>query len=128
MAKKTLLDLVASEGAPARQLVSKVWRRYAMRGIGANDNHAGLDKLYALPDPWGMTILSNLDKYPAFKSQMEADAYTVAGVQRDPKTGACGSVLDLFAEPRLNHHATVIGGVLADECGGLLARFFEERR
>ena len=47
---------------------------------------------------------------------------------RDPKTGACGSVIDLFAEPRLNHHATVIGGVLADECGGLLARFFEERR
>ena len=47
---------------------------------------------------------------------------------RDPKTGACGSVLDLFAEPRLNHHATVVGGVLADECGGLLARFFEERR
>jgi len=47
---------------------------------------------------------------------------------RDPKTGACGSVLDLFAEPRLNHHATVVGGVLAEECGGLLARFFEERR
>jgi tRNA(adenine34) deaminase len=47
---------------------------------------------------------------------------------RDPKTGACGSVLDLFAEPRLNHHATVVGGVLADDCGGLLARFFEERR
>jgi tRNA(adenine34) deaminase len=47
---------------------------------------------------------------------------------RDPKTGACGSVLDLFAETRLNHHATVVGGVLADECGGLLTRFFEERR
>jgi tRNA(adenine34) deaminase len=47
---------------------------------------------------------------------------------RDPKTGACGSVLDLFAEPRLNHHATVIGGVRAGECGGLLARFFEQRR
>ena len=47
---------------------------------------------------------------------------------RDPKTGACGSVIDLFAEPRLNHHTKVIGGVLADECGGLLARFFQERR
>ena len=55
MSRRTLLDLVASEGAPARRIVSKVWRRYAMRGIGANDNHAGLDKLYALPDPWGMT-------------------------------------------------------------------------
>ena len=46
----------------------------------------------------------------------------------DPKTGACGSVIDLFAEPRLNHHATAVGGVLADDCGGLLARFFAERR
>lgn len=55
MTRRTLLDLVAAEGAPTRKIVSKVWRRYAMRGIGANDNHTGLDKLYALPDPWGMT-------------------------------------------------------------------------
>ena len=46
----------------------------------------------------------------------------------DPKTGACGSVVDLFAEPRLNHHACVIAGVRADECGSLLSRFFEARR
>src|SRR3954468_9775363 len=46
----------------------------------------------------------------------------------DPKTGACGSVVDLFAEPRLNHHATVTGGVLAAECGALLSGFFRERR
>jgi tRNA(adenine34) deaminase len=46
----------------------------------------------------------------------------------DPKTGACGSVIDLFAEPKLNHHATVRAGVLADECGALLSRFFAERR
>jgi tRNA(adenine34) deaminase len=47
---------------------------------------------------------------------------------RDPKTGACGSVVDLFAVPRLNHHATVTGGVLADECGSLLSEFFGARR
>src|SRR6185369_6059461 len=47
---------------------------------------------------------------------------------RDPKTGACGSVVDLFAEPRLNHHATVTGGVLAAECGALLSAFFSARR
>ena len=47
---------------------------------------------------------------------------------RDPKTGACGSVVDLFAEPRLNHHATAEGGVLADECGKLLSAFFAARR
>ena len=47
---------------------------------------------------------------------------------RDPKSGVCGSVIDLFAEPRLNHHATVVGGVRDDECGRLLSDFFAERR
>ena len=46
----------------------------------------------------------------------------------DPKTGACGSVVDLFAEPRLNHHATTVSGVRADECGALLSAFFAARR
>jgi len=46
----------------------------------------------------------------------------------DPKTGAAGSVLNLFAEPRLNHQTTVVGGVLADACGTLLRDFFAERR
>ena len=46
----------------------------------------------------------------------------------DPKTGAAGSVLNLFAEPRLNHHATVRGGVLAEECGRVLSQFFAARR
>ncbi len=47
---------------------------------------------------------------------------------RDPKTGACGSVVDLFAEARLNHHATATAGVRADECGALLSAFFAARR
>lgn len=47
---------------------------------------------------------------------------------RDPKTGAAGSVLDLFGESRLNHHTSVVGGVLAEECGGLLSSFFASRR
>jgi tRNA(adenine34) deaminase len=46
----------------------------------------------------------------------------------DPKTGAAGSVLDLFEEQRLNHHAAVLGGVLAEECGGILSQFFAARR
>ncbi len=46
----------------------------------------------------------------------------------DPKTGACGSVVNLFAEPRLNHHTEVQGGVLAEECGTMLSAFFAERR
>jgi len=46
----------------------------------------------------------------------------------DPKTGACGSVVDLFGEPLLNHHTTVEGGLLAQQCGELLTNFFRERR
>jgi tRNA(adenine34) deaminase len=46
----------------------------------------------------------------------------------DPKTGACGSVLDLFAQEKLNHHTEVSGGVLAEECGVLLKEFFAARR
>jgi tRNA(adenine34) deaminase len=46
----------------------------------------------------------------------------------DPKTGAAGSVVDLFAEPRLNHRTKVLGGVLASESGALLQRFFRRRR
>lgn len=46
----------------------------------------------------------------------------------DPKTGACGSVVDLMAEPKLNHHTEIMGGVLAQECGDLLSRFFSARR
>jgi tRNA(adenine34) deaminase len=46
----------------------------------------------------------------------------------DPKTGACGSVVDAFANPQLNHHTTVSGGVLEAECGAALKSFFAERR
>ena len=46
----------------------------------------------------------------------------------DPKTGACGSVVNLFENSRLNHHAEVVGGVLADECGTILSDFFAARR
>ncbi|MDD3884818.1 MAG: tRNA adenosine(34) deaminase TadA [Gallionella sp.] len=47
---------------------------------------------------------------------------------RDPKTGVCGSVLDAFAESRLNHHTRVEGGVLAEACSATLSRFFARRR
>lgn len=47
---------------------------------------------------------------------------------RDPKTGACGSVTNPFAETRLNHHTSVAEGVLGAEAGALLQRFFAARR
>lgn len=46
----------------------------------------------------------------------------------DPKTGACGSVIDLMAEPRLNHHCESVGGLLAEESAQLLRNFFASRR
>ncbi len=46
----------------------------------------------------------------------------------DPKTGACGSVINLMTEPKLNHHTEVVDGVLAQECGEMLSHFFKQRR
>jgi tRNA(adenine34) deaminase len=46
----------------------------------------------------------------------------------DPKTGACGSLVDLVSNPKLNHHTTVVGGVLAEGCGAELQAFFLQRR
>jgi tRNA(adenine34) deaminase len=65
---------------------------------------------------------------------MCAGAIVLARVPRvvygtaDPKAGAAGSVLDVLAEPRLNHRPQVRGGVLGDECAGLLRTFFAARR
>jgi tRNA(adenine34) deaminase len=47
---------------------------------------------------------------------------------RDPKTGACGSVIDLMGEPHLNHHTRVTRGVTEAACGALLTAFFAARR
>jgi tRNA(adenine34) deaminase len=46
----------------------------------------------------------------------------------DPKAGACGSVLDVIHERRLNHRVDLTAGVLADECGALLKEFFAKKR
>ena len=65
---------------------------------------------------------------------MCAGAIVLARVPRivfasaDPKAGAVGSVLDILAEPRLNHRPEVLGGVLADECAAMLRGFFASRR
>ena len=46
----------------------------------------------------------------------------------DPKAGACGSVLDVIGERRLNHRVSVTNGILAEECGEILREFFRKRR
>jgi tRNA(adenine34) deaminase len=65
---------------------------------------------------------------------MCAGAIVLARVPRvvygasDPKAGACGSVLDILGEPRLNHRPEVAGGLLEIECGSVLSEFFRSRR
>lgn len=59
---------------------------------------------------------------------MHARVARVVFGARDPKTGAAGSVVDLYGESRLNHHAVIEGGILAEECGALLSSFFAARR
>ena len=59
---------------------------------------------------------------------MHARLQRVVFAASDPKTGAAGSVLNLFAQPRLNHHTALVGGVMADPAAALLRRFFAERR
>jgi tRNA(adenine34) deaminase len=59
---------------------------------------------------------------------MHARIGRVVYAATDPKTGAAGSVIDLFGQAQLNHHTVVEGGLLADAAGGLLRDFFAERR
>ena len=59
---------------------------------------------------------------------MHARFQRVVFAATDPKTGAAGSVANLFSEPRLNHHTTCQGGVLAEPAAALLRQFFAERR
>lgn len=61
-------------------------------------------------------------------AMMHARLARVVYAAQDPKTGVCGSVLDLFALDQLNHHTEVVGGVLADEASSMLKAFFAERR
>jgi len=61
-------------------------------------------------------------------AMMHARLARVVYAAGDPKTGVCGSVLDLFALAELNHHTRVDGGVLADEAAAMLRGFFAERR
>lgn len=59
---------------------------------------------------------------------MHARLKRVVFAATDPKTGAAGSVTDLFADARLNHQTMVLGGVLAEPAAALLRSFFAERR
>jgi tRNA(adenine34) deaminase len=61
-------------------------------------------------------------------AMMHARLARVVYAAVDPKTGACGSVVNLFEHEQLNHHTVVAGGVMAAEASSLLKAFFAERR
>ncbi len=97
--------------------------------------HAEIQAMRAAAELLGNYRLAHCDLFVTLEPcAMCAGAMQHARIRRvvygapDPKSGACGSVVDLFAEPKLNHHATVRGGVLAEDCAALLGRFFAERR
>jgi tRNA(adenine34) deaminase len=105
--------------------------------IAANDPtaHAEIAALRDAARRLGNYRLPDCDLYATLEPcAMCAGAILQARVRRlvfgarDPKTGACGSVIDLFGEPRLNHHTRVTADVLASECGALLSGFFAARR
>lgn len=105
--------------------------------IGSHDPtaHAEIVALRAAAEKLGNYRLPGCELYVTLEpcimcsgAMMQARLARVVYAAPDPKTGACGSVVDLFADERLNHHTDVIGGVLADEASQLLKSFFAERR
>lgn len=105
--------------------------------IGSNDPtaHAEIEALRSGGRALGSYRLTDTTLYVTLEPcAMCAMAIVHARVRRlvfgawDPRAGAAGTVTDIFALPGLNHRVDVFGGVLVEECGGLLREFFAERR
>ena len=105
--------------------------------IGGHDPtaHAEIRAMRAAAELLGNYRLVDCDLYVTLEpcamcagAIMHARIARLVFAARDPKTGACGSVVDLFAEARLNHHAVVTGGVGAEASAALLGAFFAARR
>ena len=105
--------------------------------IGSADPtaHAEVRALRAAAELAGNYRLPDCDLYVTLEPcAMCAGAILQARIRRvffgarDPKTGVCGSVIDLMANHRLNHQTVVTGGLLEEDCGRTLSQFFVERR
>jgi tRNA(adenine34) deaminase len=105
--------------------------------IGTHDPtaHAEIVALRAAAEKLGNYRLPGCELYVTLEpcamcsgAMMHARLARIVYGAPDPKTGACGSVVDMFANDTLNHHAKVEGGILAEETGNMLRRFFAERR
>jgi len=105
--------------------------------IGRHDPtaHAEIVALRAAAETLGNYRLPGCELYVTLEpcamcsgAMMHARLARVVYAAPDPKTGVCGSLLDLFALEQLNHHTDVVGGVLGDDAGAMLKAFFAERR
>lgn len=105
--------------------------------IGTHDPtaHAEIMALRAAAEILGNYRLPGCELYVTLEpcvmcagAMMHARLARVVYGAPDPKTGACGSVVNLFEQEKLNHHTEVVGGVMAEQCGTLLREFFAERR
>ncbi len=138
------LDLAAQAAAggevPVGAVVVKdgvVIGRGSNRPIGANDPtaHAEVVALRDAAARLGNYRLTGCEIYVTLEpcamcvgAMLHARLGRVVFGAADPKTGACGGAVSLSSEAKLNHQTSFSGGVLADECGALLKRFFSERR
>src|SRR5882724_3397147 len=109
----------------------------ANRPIASNDPtaHAEIEALRAGGQVIGSYRLTDTTLYVTLEPcVMCASAIVHARVRRlvfgawDPRAGAAGSIVDVFALPGLNHRVDVFGGVLMDDCARLLQEFFVQRR
>lgn len=105
--------------------------------IGRHDPtaHAEIVALRAAAEKLGNYRLPGCELYVTLEpcimcsgAMMHARLARVVYAATDPKTGACGSVVNLFEQEKLNHHTAVVGGVLAEEASAMLRGFFAERR
>jgi tRNA(adenine34) deaminase len=105
--------------------------------IGRHDPtaHAEIVALRAAAEKLGNYRLPGCELYVTLEpcvmcsgAMMHARIAKVVYGARDPKTGAAGSVVDLYASAQLNHHTQAEGGVLEEECGNMLKAFFASRR
>jgi tRNA(adenine34) deaminase len=107
------------------------------RPIGSHDPtaHAEIMALRAAAQILGNYRLPGCELYVTLEpcvmcagAMMHARLARVIYGAADPKTGACGSVVNLFEQEKLNHHTGLSGGVMAEQCAALLKGFFAERR
>jgi tRNA(adenine34) deaminase len=114
---------IAGEGHNAPISEADPTAHAEIRALRAAAAHCGN---YRLP---GSTLYVTLEPCPmCVGAILHARVARLVFGAADPKTGAAGSVVDLTADPRLNHHTEVIRGVLADECGSVLRQFFKAKR